>query len=160
MPQRNFSPGSAWSMIGRGGLAYDGLVARQTRIRHGRLDAGGIEAILPDGAQRRIGFHSPGPVAVVHLHSWLSLVRLATSGSVGWYRAWEKGEWTSPDPVPLFDLFMRNAAPLGEVGRAKGSARWYNRLMHWRRDNDRRGATSPPITTSETISIPRGWTPA
>jgi cyclopropane-fatty-acyl-phospholipid synthase len=68
------------------------------------------------------------------------MVRLATSGSVGWYRAWERGEWSSPDPVPLFDLFMRNAAPLGEVGRAKGSARWFNRLMHRRRDNDRRTA--------------------
>jgi cyclopropane-fatty-acyl-phospholipid synthase len=107
---------------------------------HGRLDTGGIEVILPDGLQRRIGFHSPGPVAVVHLHSWLSLVRLATSGSVGWYRAWEKGEWSSPDAVPLFDLFMRNAAPLGEIGRAKGSARWFNRLVHRRRDNDRRTA--------------------
>jgi cyclopropane-fatty-acyl-phospholipid synthase len=65
---------------------------------------------------------------------------LATSGSVGWYRAWEKGEWSSPDPVPLFDLFMRNGVALGEIGRAKGSARWYNQLMHRRRDNDRRMA--------------------
>jgi len=107
---------------------------------HDRLPMGGIEASLPDGSCRRIGFHAPGPVAVVHLHSWLSMVRLATSGSVGWYRAWERGEWSSPDAVPLFDLFMRNAAPLGEVGRAKGSARWFNRLMHRRRDNDRRTA--------------------
>jgi len=107
---------------------------------HKRLEQGGIEATLPDGSRRRIGFHRPGPVAIVHLNSWLSLVRLATSGSVGWYRAWEKGEWSSPDPVPLFDLFMRNGASLGEIGRAKGSARWYNQLMHRRRDNDRRTA--------------------
>jgi cyclopropane-fatty-acyl-phospholipid synthase len=107
---------------------------------HERLEAGGIEAILPNGSQKRIGFHSPGPMAIVHLHSWMSLVRLATSGSVGWYRAWEKGEWSSPDPVPLFDLFMRNGRPLGEVGRAKGTARWFNRLLHRRRDNGRRTA--------------------
>ena len=107
---------------------------------HDRLEQGGIETSLPDGSRRRIGFHRPGPVAIVHLHSWLALVRLATSGSVGWYRAWDKGEWSSPDPVPLFDLFMRNGASLGEFGRAKGSARWYNQLMHWRRDNDRRTA--------------------
>ena len=107
---------------------------------HDRLPQGGIEATLPDGSRRRIGFHCAGPVAVVHLHSWLSLVRLATSGSVGWYRAWEKGEWSSPDPVPLFDLFMRNGVELGEIGRAKGSARWYNWLMHRRRDNDRHNA--------------------
>ena len=74
-----------------------------------RLEVGGIDATLPDGSHRRIGFHAPGPAAVVHLHSWMSLVRLATSGSVGWYKAWDKGEWSSPDPVPLFELFMRNA---------------------------------------------------
>jgi cyclopropane-fatty-acyl-phospholipid synthase len=107
---------------------------------HDRLEHGGIEATLPDRSRRRIGFHRPGPVAIVHLHSWLSLVRLATSGSVGWYRAWERGEWSSPDPVPLFDLFMRNGVALGEIGRAKGSARWYNQLMHRRRDNNRRTA--------------------
>ncbi len=104
---------------------------------HKRLAYGGIDATLPDGSRRRIGFHQAGPAAIVHLHSWLALVRLATSGSVGWYRAWEKGEWSSPDPVPLFDLFMRNGTSLGEIGRAKGSARWYNQLMHRRRDNDR-----------------------
>jgi cyclopropane-fatty-acyl-phospholipid synthase len=107
---------------------------------HRRLKVGGIEARLPDGSPRRVGFHAAGPTAVVHLHSWLALVRLATSGSVGWYRAWEKGEWSSPDPVPLFDLFMRNATSLGDVGRAKGWARIFNRLMHRRRDNDRRNA--------------------
>ena len=107
---------------------------------HDRIRQGGIEATLPDGSQRRIGFHRHGPKAIVHLHSWLSLVRLATSGSVGWYRAWDKCEWSSPDPVPLFELFMRNGQSLGEIGRAKGSARWYNQLLHRRRDNDRRTA--------------------
>ena len=47
------------------------------------LEQGGINATLPDGSQRRIGFHRPGPVALVNLNSWMSLVRLATSGSVG-----------------------------------------------------------------------------
>ncbi len=107
---------------------------------HERLAVGGIETTLPDGRARRIGFHRPGPVAVVELKSWYSLVRLATSGSVGWYRAWAKGEWSSPDPVPLFELFMRNAVELGDTARAKGSARWLNRLLHERRDNDPRNA--------------------
>ena len=78
-----------------------------------RLEQGGIEATLPDGARKRLGFHRPGPAAAVHLRSWMSLVRLATSGSVGWYKAWAAGEWTSPDPVPLFELFMLNGKSLG-----------------------------------------------
>ncbi|QIK95498.1 class I SAM-dependent methyltransferase [Sphingomonas sp. HDW15A] len=105
-----------------------------------RIAQGGIEATLPDGSRRRIGFHSPGPVAVVRLNSWYALVRLATSGSIGWYRAWAKGEWTSPDPVPLFALFMANAASLGDAARAKGTVRLFNALKHRLKDNAPRQA--------------------
>ena len=63
------------------------------------FDSGGIEATLPDGSHRRIGFRAPGANAIVHIRSWMALVRLATSGSVGWYKAWTLGEWSSPDPV-------------------------------------------------------------
>ena len=57
-----------------------------------RLLEGGIHATLPSGERRRIGFHAAGPEPVVDLRSWMALVRLATSGSVGWYKAWERGE--------------------------------------------------------------------
>ena len=100
-----------------------------------RLERGGIEATLPDGSQRRIGFRGEGPVAIVTLHNWMPLVRLATSGSVGWYKAWAAGEWSSSDPVPLFALFMANAVALGDVARAKGPMRWINALAHRLRDN-------------------------
>ena len=100
-----------------------------------RLACGGIEAVLPDAARRRLGFHAKGPKAVVRLSSWLALVRLATSGSVGWYKAWTLGEWSSPDPVAVFELFSANAVPLGNVGRAKGPFRWVNAIAHRLRDN-------------------------
>lgn len=102
---------------------------------HDRLERGGIDATMPDGSRRRIGFHRPGPEAIVKLRSWLALVRLATSGSVGWYKSWAAGEWTSLDPVPLFELFMLNGTSLGELGRAKGIRRWVNSLAHRLRDN-------------------------
>ena len=102
---------------------------------HDRLERGGIEARLPDGSHRRMGFRLPGPVAIVKIHSWLALVRLATSGSVGWYKAWAAGEWSSPEPVTLFELFMLNGRSLGEIGRAKGTRRWINSLAHRLRDN-------------------------
>jgi cyclopropane-fatty-acyl-phospholipid synthase len=100
-----------------------------------RLLSGGVHATLPNGTQRRVGFHAPGAEAVVHIHNWRALVRLATSGSVGWYKAWTLGEWSSPDPVKIFEIFSADAAPLGEVGRAKGLFRWVNALAHRRRDN-------------------------
>ena len=99
------------------------------------LVEGGIDATLPDGSRRRLGFRGEGPVAIVHLNSWRAMLRLATSGSVGWYKAWEKGEWDSPDPVPLFDLFMRNGRSLGSTGRAKGLWRLVNRAAHAVRAN-------------------------
>src|SRR4051794_16188641 len=93
-----------------------------------KLEHGGIDATLPAGTRRRLGFRNPGPAARIEIRSWKSLVRLAISGSVGWYKAWELEEWVSPDPVPLFELFTLNAAALGEIGRAKGPARWLNAL--------------------------------
>jgi cyclopropane-fatty-acyl-phospholipid synthase len=100
-----------------------------------KLPLGGIEATFPDGAKRRLGFKAAGPNAVVRLNSWLALVRLATSGSVGWYKAWTLGEWSSPDPVTIFELFSANAVALGDVGRAKGPFRWINAVAHRLRDN-------------------------
>lgn len=104
------------------------------------LEHGALEAWLPDGTTRILGGRQPGPVCEVHLHSWRALVRLGLSGSAGWYRAWAQGEWESPDPVPLFALFMRNASTLGGVARSRGFARWAGRLLHMLRRNSRRGA--------------------
>jgi len=100
-----------------------------------RLPLGGIETILPDRSKRRLGFRAPGAHAVVRINSWLALVRLATSGSVGWYKAWTLGEWSSPDPVAIFELFSANGVALGDLGRAKGPFRWVNALAHRLRDN-------------------------
>ncbi|NNM78626.1 class I SAM-dependent methyltransferase [Sphingomonas sp. ID1715] len=99
------------------------------------LEQGAIEAWLPDGSYRILGGRGPGPVCEVEVKSWRALVRLSRDGSVGWYQAWAAGEWSSPDPVPLFDLFMRNAVTLGSAARARGLSRWTKRLRHWLRDN-------------------------
>src|SRR3954464_10357285 len=125
-----------------------GLIARLTAPAISRvldqidrcLVHGGIETILPDGSKRRLGFHLKGPSAVVRLSSWMALVRLATSGSVGWYKAWTLNEWLSADPVAIFELFSANAIPLGDTGRAKGVFRLINALAHRLRDNAPRKA--------------------
>lgn len=104
------------------------------------LETGAIEASLPDGTNRVLGGREDGPVAIVEIASWTALIRLATGGSAGWYIAWSRREWTSPDPVPLFDLFMRNRRPLGEVGRARGIMRLARRAWHALRRNHRSGA--------------------
>lgn len=104
------------------------------------LASGAIETTLPDGSFRRLGGRAPGFVARVELRNWRALLRLAIGGSAGWYQAWEAGEWDSPDPVPLFALFMANAVTLGDVGRAHGPWRLMARLLHVLHRNTRSGA--------------------
>lgn len=120
-------------------LAAGGLHRLLDRIDQNLL-TGAIDAYLPDGTHRRLGGRAPGFEPLVRLHDWRALLRLATGGSIGWYQAWEAGEWSSPDPVPLFALFMANGVPLGNIGRAHGPWRWLVRFFHWLRRNSRAGS--------------------
>jgi len=104
-------------------------------LAHGRL-----EAQLPDGTIRLLGGRAAGPEAQIVLHSWAALVRLGMAGSVGWFRAWMKREWESPDPVALFALFTANVAPLGDAARSRGVSRALIRFWHALNPNSRAGA--------------------
>ncbi|HEX2811274.1 MAG TPA: cyclopropane-fatty-acyl-phospholipid synthase family protein [Sphingopyxis sp.] len=133
--------------FGSGGALARLMALAPARFFHRQLDRidaglahGTLEGYLPDGSVRILGGRGKGPTAVVHLKNWTALVRLALSGSVGWYRAWDMGEWDSPDPVPLFDLFMRNGEALGNAGRSRGPWRWMARAAHFLNRNSRAGA--------------------
>jgi cyclopropane-fatty-acyl-phospholipid synthase len=104
------------------------------------LERGSILCKLPDGTTRLLGGQAEGFAAEVEIRDWRAFFRLATGGSSGWYQAWEAGEWSSPDPVPLFALFTANGESLGEIGRAKGPWRLASRLAHWLNRNTRTGA--------------------
>ena len=104
------------------------------RIDRG-LEVGAIEASLPNGTARLLGGRAHGPVAIVAVHDWRALIRLATGGSAGWYEGWAAGDWSSPDPVPLFDLFMRNRIALGGAARASSLSKFLRRAAHWARRN-------------------------
>lgn len=104
------------------------------------LAAGSITVHLPDGTTRLLGGRALGFDAEVHIRDWRALMRLATNGSIGWYQAWEAGEWDSPDPVPVFALFMANGETLGDTGRARGPFRWAARMAHRMNRNSREGA--------------------
>ncbi len=104
------------------------------------LIAGSMTATLPDGRVIRLGGRAPGHDAVLTLHRWRGLVRLRLAGSVGWYEAWRDGDWSSDDLVTLFAVFGANARTLASTGRARGPLRWWQRLRHALRRNDRTGA--------------------
>ena len=127
--------------LGTGGgwlsrLAAPGFHGILDRIDRG-LDHGTIEGQLPDGTVRVLGGRGEGPLAQIHLRSWKSLLRLVSAGSIGWYRAWEIGEWESPDLVPVFDIFTRNRKGLKDTGRAAGIFRLIAKLRHLLRQNNK-----------------------
>jgi cyclopropane-fatty-acyl-phospholipid synthase len=125
------SRGGPLALVGRRLLA---------RIDQG-LEHGAITVSLPNaGAPKRLGGRGAGPEAVVILKSWRALWRLTTGGSVGWYEAWAAGEWESPDPVVLFEVFSLNRHALASAGRAHGLPRLLRRLWHKAHRNDRAGA--------------------
>lgn len=122
-----------------GGLFVRGFQRILDRI-DGGLEHGTIEVSLPDGSVRLLGGRGAGPSAIVTLHSWNALLRLARGGSAGWYAAWAAGEWSSPDPVQIFDLFMRNRLALGTVARPSGLTKIAGLALHALRRNSRSGA--------------------
>lgn len=94
------------------------------------LERGILHGTLPDGSRCTLGGRAPGFACEVTLHDWRGLLRVATNGSIGLYQAWEAGEWSSPDPVSFFALFVANSGALGDTARAKGPWRWAARALH------------------------------
>ena len=93
------------------------------------LATGSLDATLPDGRRVLLGGRAPGAVAAIVLRTWMPVVRLMLSGSAGFARAYFDGDWTSPDPVTIFELFVANRATLGTAARARGATRLVNRLV-------------------------------
>ncbi|MGB7372194.1 MAG: cyclopropane-fatty-acyl-phospholipid synthase family protein [Erythrobacter sp.] len=120
------------------------LVAPGFRTVLDRIDAGletgSLLAHLPDGTTRMLGARKPGFDVEVWLRDWRALLRLATGGSIGWFRAWEAGEWEADDKVMLFALFTANARTLGGTARSSGPVRWLSRVAHRFNRNSRKGA--------------------
>jgi cyclopropane-fatty-acyl-phospholipid synthase len=104
------------------------------------LDVGSMEAHLPDGRVRLLGGRGAGPAASFHLKNWRPVAQLWASGSVGGYQTWANGDWTSPDLVAFFEVFMLNRRTLGNAGRAHGVSRVAKLIRHLLRRNSRAGA--------------------
>jgi cyclopropane-fatty-acyl-phospholipid synthase len=137
---RHLTPDS----IGSGGGLFSSWVARLCNAMLDRMDAGldsgAIEGSLPGGSYRYLGGRAPGPQAEMNIRSWRALVRIGWSGSVGLYEGWAAGEWDSPDPVQIFDLFVRNRTSLKNSARPSAPMKLAGRALHWLRRNSRSGA--------------------
>ena len=104
------------------------------------LERGSMLAHLPDGTTRLLGGRAPGFDARIDLKDWRGLIRLATNGSIGWYQAYEAGEWDSDDIVSLLAVMGDNARTLGDTARSSGPFRWAAKLVHRFNRNNRAGS--------------------
>jgi cyclopropane-fatty-acyl-phospholipid synthase len=130
-----------------GGFFYNlfsDLAARYCNALLDKMDAGilsgSIEGSLPSGNRRMIGGRAAGPAAEMNIRSWRALLRIAMAGSVGLYEGWAAGEWDSPDPVQIFDVFMRNRTSLGDNARGSAAARLAGKALHYMRRNNKAGS--------------------
>jgi cyclopropane-fatty-acyl-phospholipid synthase len=125
-------------------LELDRIAAHWCNALLDKMDAGilsgSIHGSLPGGSRRKLGGRAPGPDAEMNIRSWRALIRVAWSGSVGLYEGWAAREWDSPDPVQIFDLFVRNRRSLGNNARASCFARASGKMLHWLKRNNRAGA--------------------
>ena len=104
------------------------------------LERGSMLAHLPDGTTRLLGGRAPGFDVRIHLKDWRALLRLATNGSIGWYQAYEAGEWECDDMVALFAIMGENVRRLGNTARSSGPFKWAANLAHRLNRNNRKGA--------------------
>jgi cyclopropane-fatty-acyl-phospholipid synthase len=147
-----YLPAIGQGQAGGGGLfslivdsaAFAKLAKRYCNALLDQMDAGLLEGViegsLPDGSRRILGGRMPGPNAEMNIRDWRALIRIGWAGSTGLYEGWAAREWDSPDPVQIFDLFVRNRRSLGNSARPSPAARLAGKLLHWMRRNTRTGA--------------------
>ena len=117
-----------------------GFLAKSVVARLSQIEAG--ELVLHDGTERRhvVGKQS-GPKAELHVHDQRFWSALALRGSVGAGEAYARGWWSSPAPVEVIRLMVRNIDTLDtlESGFARLS-KPFLAAFHRLRDNTARGS--------------------
>lgn len=104
------------------------------------IERGSITAHLPDGTTRVLGGRAAGFDVEIRLKEWRALLRLATSGSVGWFQAYEAGEWEADNHAHMFALMSDNVRTLGNTARSSGLFRLIGLFAHQMNRNDRSGS--------------------
>jgi len=94
-------------------LARTGFLERKLRAALERLAHGGLELASPAGRAHH-GART-GLQARVEVHDERFFRAVALRGSVGAGEAWAQGWWTSPDPVAVVRLLVRNRATLAAL---------------------------------------------
>jgi cyclopropane-fatty-acyl-phospholipid synthase len=104
------------------------------------LHSGFLEVVCPD---QTYTFGDPeSPLrGIVVVHDERMFARVLFGGEVGFGESYMEGEWSSPDPVAVLRIIMRNLAIFEEENRAFSTvSRWWDVLRHRRRRNSLDGS--------------------
>ena len=137
----NHSLTSAASLFNHGLLsAVTGWRVWLFRTWVSRLPVGQLTVTFP--SQRRETFNGagPGPDAHLDIHHMRVVNRLMSAGDLGLAESYMSGEWSTPDLSALLRFGQANEQALGTTLQKTTLHRLFDRLLHARRSNTRRGS--------------------
>ncbi|MGR6468118.1 class I SAM-dependent methyltransferase [Rhizobium sp. PAMB 3182] len=105
-----------------------------------RIQVGSITLQFPGGRSHTVAGAEPGPDATLYLKNPRPIIRLMTSGDLGFAKSYIDGDWDSPDISALLNFALLNEKALRSVIAA--SAIWGKvaLLRHRLRRNSKRGS--------------------
>ena len=107
----------------------------------GRLIAGQLTVVLPDGATYELTSNATTlPHAVIRVRRWRALRRLTARGDLGFVESYLDGDWESPDLADVIELAARNYESWNLSRRQGVFYRLVNRVAHLLHDNTKRGS--------------------
>ncbi|MEW9837450.1 class I SAM-dependent methyltransferase [Mesorhizobium marinum] len=119
---------------------FGSFAARQaSRIVPG-IAAGRLIVDLPWGGRvERVG-KLLGPDVLISVHRWRALAKLMLGGEVSFAASYLDGDWSTPDPLRLFELVMLNETMRLPARRFSGIARLLDKIHHGLHRNTRSGS--------------------
>lgn len=105
-----------------------------------RIETGNLTVRFGDGYSHSAHGATQGPDAVVHIRNIRPLIRLLTSGDLGFARSHIDGDWDSPDLGALLALAMANEPVLSRVMAPSGLWGKLAFFRHRLRGNTKRGS--------------------
>lgn len=103
----------------------------------GRMRAGQLDFVLPDGRRFRAEGPQPGPVAELVVHDPDIFARLIREGDLGFSEAYLDGGWSTPDLQAFMDLIHADNDALFDGFPGFALLRGYERFRFWLHRNSR-----------------------
>lgn len=125
----------AITIPGSGKIARRVLRAILANVQYGKLTF-----VLPSGGEIHGQGMQEGPHAVIEIHRWRMLRRLARRGDLGFAEAYMDGDWTSPDLAAVICFADRNYQELLKYVSGFAVMRVLSRAWHLLRGNSKRGS--------------------